>query len=86
LSNVTRQSADDNRLSRISGIFVVGVVFAFGVVFTVAFIGASYGNHTGKAEVLGRRRKIASARWYHDTLVSVSASRSNQYHCAIERH
>jgi len=50
---------------------------------TGAFIGVSSSNHTGKAEALGFRRKIASARWYHDTLVS---GFSNQYHCAIERH
>jgi hypothetical protein len=40
---VTRQYAGDDRLSRICGVFV----------FTVAFIGASCGNHTGKAAVSG---------------------------------
>jgi hypothetical protein len=65
---------------------VAATILRWVALFTVAFIGASYGNHTGKAEVLGRRRKIASARWYHDTLVSGSASCSNQYHCPIERH
>jgi hypothetical protein len=83
LSNVTRQYAGDDRLSRICGIFAVFAVFAFGVAFTVAFIGVSSNNQTGKAEALCLRRKIASARWYHDTLVS---GFSNQYHCAIERH
>jgi hypothetical protein len=52
LSNVTRQYVGDALLSRICGDFVTGVVLSFEVVFIVAFIGASYSNHSSNGESL----------------------------------